>query len=215
MKSEIQECGPVSFPPFLGERVYMREFTKRDGLPVDLTRWQPTIDAMLDGVTTEGPIFLMVDQGFVNAGNTHRRPGPHVDGRWITGIQAHGQPRPHHSPLPEPCPAPPIPYPRHSMSGGSHGHRFNGASELLVFASDVLGCHAYVGNYEGIPSSDGDCSHVDVRGMATIDMKPGIVWAGDALTLIHESIPVRYDCLRTMVRLNVPTAEGAWPSPSR
>jgi len=201
MESAIRQAGLVEFPPFMGERIYMREFTKRDGLPSDLLRWQFTIDAMLAEIETDGPIYLMVDQGFVNAGNVHRRGGPHVDGAWHPGISAHGNPRPHHNPMPEPRP-----YPRHSLKLGGHGHRFDGSSELIVFASDVLGCQAYVGSYDGTPAEDGDCSRLDLSRMTVINMEPGRVWTGDAFTTIHESVPVQHDCLRTMVRLNAPNA---------
>lgn len=47
MKSIVQPRGNVQFPEFTRERVYMREFKKKEGLPFDLRRWQPTVDAML------------------------------------------------------------------------------------------------------------------------------------------------------------------------
>lgn len=65
----------VTFPAFMAERVYMEEFTKQDGLPEHLSRWQNTVDTMLTGVDTDGPIYLMVDQAvplirdYVYAGN--------------------------------------------------------------------------------------------------------------------------------------------------
>jgi hypothetical protein len=203
--SLIKRGGLVTFPPFMGERVYMREFTHQNGLPPDLRRWQPTVDAMLADVETNGPIYLMVDEGFVQAGNTHRRGGPHVDGRWVAAMGAHGahgDPYPHHLPMPEPRPEPP--HPRHSLRvSGHHGHRFDGATELIVFASDVLGCRAYLGDYDDTPAEDGNCAHFDLDSLTVINMEPYHVWTGDACTTIHESTPVKHDCLRTMVRLNV------------
>src|SRR5512144_898315 len=97
MLSSVQQRGAVRFPEFIGERVYMREFNPRNGLPKDLARWQGTVDAMLDGVDAPGSVFIMIDQGEVKAGQFHRRPGVHVDGYWIPAIHAHGEPRPHHN----------------------------------------------------------------------------------------------------------------------
>lgn len=84
-RSTVERRGEVSFPSFENERAYMREFTKQEGLPFDLQRWQPTVDAMLDGVGCDGPIFIMIDQSFVKQGEFHRRPGLHIDGYWNAG----------------------------------------------------------------------------------------------------------------------------------
>lgn len=178
--SNVQQRGFVPFPEFTGERVYMREFTKAAGLPPDLARWQDTVDAMLDGVDTSGPIFLMVDQAPVKVATTHRRPGLHVDGYWNPALYAHGH------------------------GGGHGGHRIDGAeSEALILASDVLGCAAYVGRFDGQPGDGGDCAHIDASGLLRVDMEPGRAWAGHTLHMLHEALPVRRDCLRTVVRLNV------------
>ena len=61
--SKVVELNEVSFPAWNGERVYMRPFTKRDGLPFDLARWQPTVDQMLQGIDTDSEIYLMIDEG--------------------------------------------------------------------------------------------------------------------------------------------------------
>lgn len=179
--SQVQQRGRVPFPAFTGQRVYMREFTKAAGLPADLTRWQDTIDAMLDGVDTSEPIYLMVDQAPVKVATTQRRPGLHVDGYWSPAIDSH----------------------RHVVCGHG-GHRIDGAeSEALILASDVLGCAAYVGEFDGNPASGGDCGHIDASGLLRVDMEPGHAWAGHTLTMLHEALPVRHDCMRTVVRLNV------------
>ncbi len=177
--SNVQQRGRVAFPEFTGERIYMREFTKAGGLPRDLARWQETVDAMLDGVDAPGPIFLMVDQSRVIAGNAQRRPGLHVDGYWNPSIQAHG-------------------------GGGHGGHKISGeATEALILASSVLGGCGYVGQFSGQAGDGGDCEHIGRDGLLRVEMEPGRVWAGHALTMLHESIPVRRDALRTLVRLNV------------
>ena len=107
-QSIIEARSEVKFPEFLGERVYMREFYKGK-LPEALKRWTPTVDAMLDGVDTDGPIYIMIDEKHVKAGEAQRRRGIHIDGYWNPGISAHGNGH-----LPSPG--------RH---GGGHGIRMH------------------------------------------------------------------------------------------
>lgn len=182
MLSHIQERGLVAFPKFTGERIYMREFRKVGGLPEDLRRWQPTIDAMLRGIETDGSIYLMIDQREVRAGEYHRRPGLHVDGSWdpIGGIH--------------PAPGPP-------------GHRFLGVApypcEGIVLASDVTASRAFEGEFEGIPEPGNDCAHISTAGMREVVLRAGHIYGGN-VSMLHESFPVESDCKRTLVRLNIP-----------
>lgn len=186
MQSIIQERGSVAFPKFTGERVYMCEFRKADGLPFDLARWQPTVDAMLDGIDTDQPLYLMIDQGQIISGNSHRRPGVHIDGYWIPAIQAHG--------------------------GGRHvGQWDNGRwknagfveKEGILLASSISAAKAYSGEFIGQPGEGGDCSHVDLKGLNAVQMQAGRVYAGN-VTMLHESLPLESDAMRTLVRINVP-----------
>lgn len=186
--SQLFQGGRVPFPPFTGERVYMREFTQADGLPPELSRWQETVDAMLEGIDAPGSIFLMIDQSPVRALTTQRRPGLHVDGSWNPAIYAHG-----HGDGDEPV----------RDRGPCHPHT---REEILLLASDALGSAGYVGAFDGRPGSGGDCSHIETDSLVKVDMEPGRVWAGPTLSMLHEALPVSRDCLRTVVRLNVRNA---------
>ena len=188
--SRIEQRGPVPFPPFTGERHYMRPFTKRDGLPADLAHWQPTVDAMLDGVDAPGPIYIMIHQKDISPGTSHRRPGLHIDGYWIPSIQAHG--------------------------GGQHvagpgawdndnkwKHCNFATPEALVLASDVAASRAYAGPWQGAPGKGGDCAHIDTAGLLPVVLQAGVAYVGN-VTMLHESLPVMQPTRRTLVRLNVP-----------
>lgn len=188
--SSVVVGNPVPFPEFTGERIYMREFDNGI-LPKELERWQPTVDAMLNGRRSRA--YLMVDQKVVHQNALHRRPGLHVDGLWNPAIYAHGHGGGHLG----------DPGPRH---GGRHGGKWqfvSGESQTLILATDVLACKAYEGWYEDMPSSGGDCSHIDVGSMAEVYMVPHMAHYGDALCMLHESIPVMRTTPRTVVRLNV------------
>lgn len=208
MKSIVQGRGDVHFAEFTGERIYMREFRKRDGLPPDLSRWQLTIDAMLDGIDTDGPIYLMVDQQRVRAGNMHRRGGVHIDGFWMPEIFTHGSPVPHHSTDPSPRRG------NHAIRAAGHGHGTDAKEwpvEAILLASTISACRAWEGNYDGAIGNGGDCSGIDLSGLNEIGLEAGRCYAGN-VTMLHESLPVLQDSLRTLVRLNVP---GWEPQPGR
>lgn len=241
-RSIIETRGLAAFPDYTGERVYMEPFLKADGLPAHLARWQPTVDAMLDGIDTDHPVYIMIDQSPVKAGATQRRPGLHIDGYWNPGITAHGntpglplrhqgispnrhQPsQPIHRPAPSHRQVPPV---RHgSMSSlGRHGHRMTSAigrhyghrpgidstwadatfdaPEGIILASTISAARGFVGDYEGVIGDMGDCAHIDVSGLDVLPMVAGQVYAGN-VNCLHESLPVHTDCLRSLVRLNVP-----------
>lgn len=214
LQSIIHPATSVTFPAFMAERVYMREFHKQEGLPEDLKHWQPTVDAMLSGVDTDNPIYIMIDCGIIQAGNTHRRKGLHIDGYWNPGLSAHGNTG--HRSIPSGHGGRGI-VRRHSYEPPSHKGKspFHSSGsdtwkdstfeepEGLILASSLAACIGYVGEFEGPIGEGGDCSHIDLSGLMKIDMQANVAYWGN-VTNLHESIPVKSDCERQLVRLNVP-----------
>lgn len=204
-QSIVQERGAVGFAPFNAERIYMRKFYKDKGLPEDIVHWQPTIDQMLDGIDTDQPIYLMVDQKIIKAGNAHRRGGMHVDGYWVEELNAHtggghvmnvsG-----HGPGSKHLPSGPG---RWKGGGWAWADANFQEKEGIILASDIRACKALEGEYKGVVGEGGDCSHLDLSHMKEIIMKPNKVYAGN-VSMLHESLPITFDCQRTVVRLNVP-----------
>lgn len=219
-QSIIETRGDVAFPAWEGTRIYMQPFLKADGLPQDLSRWQPTVDAMLEGIDTDQPVYIMIDETEVAAGNTQRRPGLHIDGYWNPGIKGHSShvcagpahrelPR-RHSPLPPSHRS--IPPGHASLMAGHTGHKSGAglwseadfaAPEGIILASSVSAAEGYVGTYEGPIGEMGDCGHVDVSSLAVLPMEAGRVYAGN-VNCLHRSLPVARSCRRSLVRLNVP-----------
>lgn len=209
--SQVKEVGSVSFPAFRGERHHMRGFTKKEGLPKDLKHWQGTVDQMLEKVDTDNTIFIMIDQGIVRGGTSHRRPGPHIDGYWNDGISAHGG-VPSHGPSPSHGPTPG----RHMSA--SHGSHIGGGSwdkatltgkEAILLASDVVGCRGWTGSYKGVLGEGGDCSAIDLSGLEVLELQSHKTYMGN-VGFIHESIPLGYNTQRTLVRLNIKDWEPQW-----
>ncbi len=192
MISEVQKRGAVSFPAFTGERRYMIPFNMSEKLPSHLERWQLTVDQMLAGIEADGEAYLMIDQAKLDAGQAHRRPGLHVDNHWIQRISAHGGGGGWNIP------------PHHTPPGGGK-HRLTGNQSILL-ASSHLGCVAYDGAWVGSDNPGGDCKNINVGGMSMVPMTAGTCWAGDAGSMLHESIPMAEACLRTVVRINIPLA---------
>lgn len=204
MKSELRQMGLVSFPENIGERIYMVPFVKT--LPAHLSRWQLTVDQMLDGLTVMGPCYLMVDQSIVEAGATHRRKGLHVDGNWLPGLSCHGNPDPY-GPQPGHGHAPP-PRPHHMHMGGRWDNpapgwkQWNYQPEAILLATDVLGCAAYIGELSGPIGSGGEYGG-DIKQLDRIELEPGRAWGGN-VTMLHESLPLVTRDARTVVRINAP-----------
>lgn len=220
MKSQHTEIGAVPFPEFRGDRVYMAPFYQAAGLPPELERWQPTVDAMLSGIKSDGPIYLMVDQGVVHGGATHRRPGMHVDGVWIPSLQCHGggggggrhvhTPSGGHRQRPV-VPNPLEPFHHHApgtVPGRPPAHHHAAANDdILVLASSAIGCDVLVGDWDGVPGRGGDMSHLDLSGLERRTTRPGVAYAGSALEMIHASVPASTTVARTLVRLNISGAQ--------
>lgn len=184
-QSIVKEMGAVTFPEFTGERVYMQKFTKKEGLPPHLSRWKPTVDAMLAGVHSDGPIFIMIDQSYVLENKTHRRPGVHVDGYWHEAAGKHGGSG-------------------HRMCAAGHWGECDFAyPEGVILASDISACRALIGAWKGKVGKGGDCSKIDTSCLKSIVLKGHTVYAGN-VSMLHESIPVAHECARTLVRLNIP-----------
>jgi len=213
MKSIIKQLGEVTFPEFKEERVYMLPFLKHQGLPEHLNRWQPTIDMLLKDIDTKEIIYLMIDSAYVRKGHTHRRAGPHVDGNWIVSdaVKAHGAGTGGRhgvvvpSPEPNPKPEPPT-LPGHNSGLKSNNLQWkeeNFYPEALLLASNVTASCAYIGDIDVIPKAGGACSHADLSSYAKVYLEANKAYIGN-VTMVHESLPVPYDCNRSLVRLNIP-----------
>ncbi len=202
-RSELFAGLSVGFPPYTGERVYMREFVPSAGLPVDLARWQPTVDRMLASVNAPGSVYLMVDQSEVQAGRCHRRPGLHVDGYWWPGTQAHGPSPGTHVPSPPGHRPHPAPQPDPGRHLPAHRSRAD-LTEGLIIAASVEGCEAWDGEWGGRAGAGGDCSEVPIASLSRRRMVSGVAWLGETGSLLHSALPLPERALRTVVRLNVP-----------
>lgn len=195
IKSTIREGYTAPFPEHTGERVHMVPF--KDVLPDNLSRWQRTVDVMLRGIEIPNKAYLMIDQQELKYGQYHRRPGVHVDGNWVGAGFDHDPPNDGYKHPPTKPTKPKLHLGRHS-----HDHYIY-KPELVILASNVSACEAYVGEFDGTPDSQGSCDHFDLSKAERVFMHKFKVYTGTATTL-HRTLPVLTDCKRTVVRINVP-----------
>ncbi|WP_051558632.1 hypothetical protein [Mycolicibacterium austroafricanum] len=228
INSLVQRRGTVDLPEYTGERRYMVPFFQRDGLPVGLERWRETVEEMLDGLVTDREVYLMIDQSYVDAAATQRRPGAHVDGWWQPALRRHDHgghrlapgahvvdPRP---PGHRTTPWNPAHRAAPQRPGGGHGlvrsivpthsGELVESDQLILLASDVTASRGWAGEAAGEPADGGDCAHIDVTGLDQVVFTAGHCWAGNA-RMLHESTPLAAGGLRTLVRLNVPVDDAA------
>jgi len=91
----------------------------------------------------------------------------------------------------------------HRRAGRHIDGAWNSAStQMMLLASDVVGCAAYVGDYTPNFGADGDAAQVDVSKMERVVLQPNTTYIASPFTTIHESIPVEQDCRRTLVRIH-------------
>lgn len=179
--SDVDDCGPVTLPPPTGIRVLMMPFylhSVRASLPLSLSSWVPTLEAMLTREPTIGVGYVTIDERAVKAGQHHRRPGLHVDG-WAdeqdSGV----------------------------WGGGAWGRRgcLMAASHLgsLAYRGTFTGTPMRYG--------DCDHLHEQRSDVSLVLLTANTCWRLGALT-VHETVPLRYPARRSFVRISFPSSAG-------
>jgi hypothetical protein len=147
MQSKIEDFGPIELPAYTGVRVMMMPFLMEDPtgtLPESLAGYRPALERVCALASPKSGVgYLTIDEALVRAGETHRRPGLHVDGCGPYGG--------------DPTPQWPRPY----------------ASNGMFLASSHEGCRGYTQDVEGSPGADGDCEHLRSQLGAGFVMSPG------------------------------------------
>lgn len=184
--SRAKSLGIVGLPAFSGIRVMMMPFHIADptgSLPPELDAWKPVVESMLfkSGDWATGTGYLTIDEALVKAGETHRRPGRHVD-----GVGPNGE---------------------HGSWGGGGGYGANG----MLMVTNHPGVRIYQGTFRQNPEPNGDCSHVptyEVSGTfgvtSTHIPEAGEVWYCESLCM-HEALPMVLDTKRQFCRISFPS----------
>lgn len=194
--SKIDVLGSIKLPEFSGIRVLMMPFKIEDiQTTIPFESWKFTLQEIMKvSPCKAGTAYLTIDELSLKAGDTHRRPGLHVDG-WKDESGNDG-----------------------SWGGGGWGSSVDGEGMLLI--TNVLGSVGYQQKFLGTPNKFGDCEHLRVQidrsylisnqPTKKINFEPSVIYRLDGLT-VHESIPVKEDCNRQFVRISMPS-KANWNS---
>ncbi len=89
IESKIEDFGTIALPKYTGTRVMMMPFLMeepRKSIPDTLEHWRDTIEHICQrSAVKKGVGYLTIDEALVRKGETHRRPGLHVDGMGTYG----------------------------------------------------------------------------------------------------------------------------------
>lgn len=189
LKSEVEDFGPFELPAYSGTRWMMMPF-RLDDVPRTINRkdWHQAIELMVAlAPIQEGVGYLTVDEAEVEEGETHRRPGLHVDGVNASGgIGGWG-------------------------GGGSIGQPGGGwGTGGMVVTASHTGCIAYPGEFKARIGPNGDCEHLRamLQGREAVPLLGGRAYRLNA-TAIHESLRLGARVRRQFVRLSLPS-EAPW-----
>jgi hypothetical protein len=180
--SVVEDVGSMPLPPFSGRRWMMMPFRLEDvcGTVPD-SMWHYTVSRLVElGGCESGVGYLTIDEAEVQPGETHRRPGLHVDGVGPDG--------------------------RLGGWGGGGGY----ASSGMVVASSHTGCRAWGGIIDAWPGPNGDCEHMRglLRDEDAIDLRGGRAYRLNP-SAVHEAIPLQRVTHRQFVRLSLPS-DAPW-----
>lgn len=183
LNSDYQFLANISLPEYQGRQYYMHTF--------DLAHPEMTegYEDYLDPVTqlcaaanaVNGLAHMTVDEKVIQPGMSQRRPGPHVDGCFYPDLEAwgHGPGWNHY------CNNVPIP------------------RMAVIVASDVPGCRAWKGVFDGRPTDCGDLSHISSQ-LGEGEVLPanaGYLLSPDC---VHESMIFDSPTQRTFLRIALP-----------
>lgn len=134
-----------------------------------------------------GTAFMTVDEKVVRAGQSQRRPRPHVDGVFVPDLHLWSN---------GPSPG----WNHHCNDIGRGPAR---RMSVIVVAS-VAGCRAWEGQFDGQPAMDGDLSHIhsQLGEGQVLPANKGFVLSPDC---VHESMLLSNTVERSFLRIALPT----------
>jgi hypothetical protein len=127
-----------------------------------------------------GTAHMTVDEKIVHPGMSQRRPKPHVDGCFMPEFMSWSHPTWAHY-----CNNVPVP------------------RMAVIVASDVPGCRAWQGTFDGHPANDGDLSHIQDQ-LGEGEILPANVGYLLSPDCVHESMIFTRPTQRTFLRIALP-----------
>ena len=187
LNSYCEALAPVWLPtPERGRQAYMMSTEARAPvLDEGFEDYTDTVRRLCARAGHAGRVHVTVDEEVIAPGRSQRRPGAHVDGRFMERARAWGHEPPH----------------------PAWAHRDEGEPierMAVIVAADVPGCIVYEGSFNGAPKADGDLEHIRDQ------LGPGrLLPAGVGYRLspdcVHESVVMDRPTPRTFLRIALET----------
>ncbi len=177
IKSRVIQMGGITIPDSL-ENVSMQPFEMGNALGI--------VGQMCKGF--QGIGFLTVCTKHLSEGDTQRRPGAHIDGNFFQGrwgnpggwkVGENGPP----------------------VGTQDHARGYLSSKGGMIIASNYSSCLGWKGDFNGSAGVGGDCRHIALND--GFMLSPNTIYYGNT-SFIHESIPVRANVVRTMIRVTLP-----------
>jgi hypothetical protein len=162
--------------PYAARQFYMHAFELANPvMPEGFEDYADPVRALVDAAGVKhGTAYLTVDEKVVKAGRSQRKPGPHVDGCFV---------------------------PSQGRWGHGGWNPLVKARMPIIVASSVTGCRAWTGDFDGMPTAEGDVSHLPLGTGEVLPANVGYLLSPDC---IHESMVYGVDTQRTFLRIALP-----------
>jgi hypothetical protein len=170
--------------PFLGRQRYMHTFDTRELRMADgFEDYRNIVGELCEAASYSGVAHMTVDEKVIAPGMSQRRPGAHIDGRFMVS---------------------------ENKWGAGWLHYCNNISRsavqrmAVIVAASVPGCIVYPGEFDGAPKEDGDLEHIRPQFQAgrLLCANMGYWLSPDC---VHESIRFQQTTQRTFLRIALDT----------
>ena len=181
LNSRYADLGPVALPEWRGRQKYMHTFDASAPVMAEgFEDYGPVVTALVKSAEVVGEAHMTVDEKIVQPGMSQRRPGAHLDGRFLPEQGSWGHPGPGH--------------------WAHYCNRVPMDRMAVIVAASVAGCRIYEGDFDAQPASDGDLEHIrdELGSGILLDANRGYLLSPDC---VHESVIFNEPTKRTFLRI--------------
>lgn len=178
--SSFERMGHIALPKFSGLRIMMMPLILGDlsSIPPLLSQWKDALASLFKMRDYDGEVgYLTIDEKHITPGDSHRRPGLHVDGVY-----------------------------RGSGGGWGGSAPWASKANGMLLISTPIGCRAWNQDFDGHPDEEGGCDHLanQCRPDAAQVLEPEVAYWASGLC-VHESMLQTKPVDRQLARLSLPS----------
>lgn len=204
MKSKSKKVKKLVVPTYTSDKkLTMLPIDLAGGniLPDEFKKYLPLVKQMIAASPIkEGIAYLTIDEKLINAGETQRRGGPHIDGNFLpleqmgTGgwgarsrldWKVGGDGR--------------------TLTSAQHKQSYTKRTGGMLIVSNFSLCKGWNGDFKGTVGEGGNCVTMtnQLKKNKGFMLKPNVLYVANS-QFIHESLPTKETIKRVMVRITLP-----------